>query len=34
MAIYESQRRGHEKVPFPFDEDRRMLDVLRDQGVY
>ena len=32
MAIYESQRRGHEKVYFPFDEPRRMVDVMRDEG--
>lgn len=34
MAIYESQRRGHEKVHFPFDNPKRMLDVLREDGIY
>ena len=34
MAIYESQRRGHEKVRFPFENEQRMLDVLRQEGVY
>ena len=33
MAIYESQRRGNEKVYFPFEEPRRMVDVLREEGM-
>ncbi len=33
-ALYESERRGHEKIALPLDEPRRMLDVLRDEGVY
>jgi len=33
-AIYESERRGNEKVHFPFDQPRRMLDVMREDGVY
>ena len=34
MAIYESERRGHEKVRFPFGDTRRMLDVMRQEGIY
>ena len=34
MAIYESERRGHEKIHFPFADGRRMLDVMRENGVY
>ncbi len=34
MAIYESERRGHDKVRFPFNEPRRMLEVMREEGVY
>jgi len=34
MALYESERRGHEKVRLPFADTRRLVDVLRADGVY
>ena len=34
MALYEAERRGHEKVHLPLGDTRRMLDVLREEGVY
>jgi predicted dehydrogenase len=34
MALYESERRGHQKVHLPLDEPRRMLDVMREEGIY
>jgi len=34
MALYEAERRGHQKVHLPLAEPRRMLDVLREDGVY
>jgi predicted dehydrogenase len=34
MGFYESERRGHEKVTFPFDEPRPMLEVMKDEGRY
>lgn len=34
MALYESERRGHEKIPLPLEEPRRMLEVLREEGIY
>ncbi|MEW6752463.1 MAG: Gfo/Idh/MocA family oxidoreductase [Candidatus Latescibacterota bacterium] len=34
MALYESDRRGHQKVVLPLDEPRRMLEVMRAEGRY
>jgi predicted dehydrogenase len=34
MALYESERRGRARVEMPFGDGRRMLDVLREEGVY
>lgn len=34
MALYESERRGHQKISLPLDEPRRMVDVLRAEGIY
>ena len=34
MALYESERRGHEKIPLPLEEPRRRLEVLRAGGLY
>jgi predicted dehydrogenase len=34
MALYESQLRGNAAVALPLDRPERMLDVLREQGVF
>ena len=34
MALYESERRGRERVAMPFGDSRRMLEVLREEGLY
>lgn len=34
MALYQAQRTGHGKIDLPLDEPRRMVDVLRQEGVY
>ncbi len=33
-GFYESERRGHEKVAFPLDEPRPMLEVMKSEGLY
>lgn len=34
MALYESERRGHQKVTLPLARSDRMLDVMRAEGRY
>ena len=34
MALYQAERSGHQKVHLPLSERRRMVEVLREEGVY
>ena len=34
MALYQAERAGHAQVDLPLNEPRRMVDVLREEGIY